>query len=333
MGINMLDVKQANARAILWELRALKTASIKDLSERTGLSFATVANVLSGFLETGEVLLGELLAGTGGRPSQTYLFNAEYAHILALSAQVRDDTHLIRACVGNLYGEAIAQKEQVFTNIDLASFEEIIVSALDDYPTIKVLAFAVPGVVRDGVILSNDYPALESLALPSHCQARFGLPAVVSNDVNAALMGYAAEAEPEPVIVGIYFPKHFHAGSAIMVDGQVLEGHSGWAGEVKLIPWEIDWVAVDYRNPQEIGPAIARLIGVFCAVVNPSKVVLYGDFFTEPVKQAIAGSIPTEALKKIFPPIVYGRNLDEDIIRGLFAQGLAAYKLQYKLKQ
>ena len=71
---------------------------------------------------------------------------------------------------------------------------------------------------------------------------------VVSNDVNAALMGYAAETEPGPVIVGIYFPKHFDPGSAVMVNGKVLEGDAGWAGEVKLLLGR-GLASVDYQDP------------------------------------------------------------------------------------
>ena len=118
----MLDVKQVNAEVVLWELWALRTASVKELSQRTGLSFATVASILSGFVETGEVVLGGRLSGTGGRPSQAYVFNAEFAHILALSAQVRNGTHLIRSSVGTLYGETIATNEKSFDQIELISF-------------------------------------------------------------------------------------------------------------------------------------------------------------------------------------------------------------------
>ena len=105
MGINMLDVKQANAQAVLGTLGP--RAHQCYLAQRTGLSFATVGSILAEFMETGEVILGDLVSGTGGRPSQAYVFNAEFAHVLPL-AQVRSDTHMIRACVGNLYGETIA---------------------------------------------------------------------------------------------------------------------------------------------------------------------------------------------------------------------------------
>ncbi|MGI6640030.1 MAG: ROK family protein [Limnochordia bacterium] len=286
MGINMLDVKQANAQAVLWELWAHRAASVRYLAQRTGLSFATVGSILAEFVETGEVILGDLVSGTGGRPSQAYVFNAEFAHVLALSAQVRSDTHMIRACVGNLYGETIAEREYPFAQISLESFGEAVAAALNAHPTIKVLACAIPGVVRDGVVVVNDYPALDGTAFPEYFREKYGVHTVVSNDVNAALMGYAAETEPGPVIVGIYFPKHFDPGSAVMVNGKVLEGDAGWAGEVKLLPWDVDWLAVDYQDPLAIGPAIARLIGVFCAVVNPGKIVLYGDFLSEDVQRA-----------------------------------------------
>ncbi|MGI6149498.1 MAG: ROK family protein [Firmicutes bacterium] len=333
MGVNMLDVKQVNAEVVLWELWALRTASVKELSQRTGLSFATVASILSGFVETGEVVLGGRLSGTGGRPSQAYVFNAEFAHILALSAQVRNGTHLIRSSVGTLYGETIATNEKSFDQIELISFETMVDAALQAHPKIKVAAFALPGVVRAGRVLVNDYPALEGIDFPGHFRERYGLLGVAGNDVNAALAGYAVNSEPAPVVAALYFPRQFNPGAAVMVDGKIVEGALGYAGEVSLLPIDVDWKRIDYYRPQEIGPALARLVAVFCAIVNPSRVVLYGDFFTEETRRAVTQNIPSSGVNRIFPELVYDRDLDRDIIAGLFSQAIAAYKQHHRTKQ
>ena len=58
--------------------------------------------------------------------------------------------------------------------------------------------------------------------------------------------------------------------------------------------------------------------------------VLYGDFFTEAVKEMIMQEIPTEALRNIFPAIIYQSDLDSDIITGLITQAISAYQFGLK---
>ena len=111
-----------------------------------------------------------------------------------------------------------------------------------------------------------------------------------------------------------------------MIDGKILKGSGGYAGEVVLLPLGIDWLSINYENPQEAGSAISGLISIFCGIVNPDHVVLYGDFFTDALKAAIEREIPTPAVRNIFPSIVYQRDLDSDIIAGLTARAVAAYR-------
>lgn len=326
MGINMLDMKQSNAHTVLWSLCSRKTSTIKEMAQITGLSFATVGNILNSFVESGEVILGEVLSATGGRPSQEYTFNAEFAHVLALSVRVRNGKNIICACVGNLYGEAVWQTEQSFDSIRVTEFESMIDLAMSTYPAINILSFSLPGVESNGVILFNDYTELEGISFRDYFQKKYRLPVSVENDVNVAVFGYGRNIEAVPVIVGIYFPKCFGPGSGIMIDGKILKGSCGYAGEISLLPLGIDWLSIDYEKPQEAGSAISRLISVFCGVVNPNHVVLYGDFFTDALKEAIKQEIPTQAIRDIFPSIIHQRDLDSDIIDGLIAQALSVYK-------
>ncbi len=266
MGINMLDMKQNNAQTVLSALRSGKTSTIKDMAQRTGLSFATVGNVLNGFVERGEVILGEMHSATGGRPSQAYTYNAEYAHVLALSARIRNGENIISACIENLYGEAVWQTEKCFDTIQLNSFETMIETSLEAYPTISIVACSLPGIEQNGVILTNDYTELEGISFKEYFQTKYQLSVVIENDVNAAVLGYGRNAEAVSVLVGIYFPRFFGPG------------------------------------------------------------VLYGDFFTDTLKEAIINEIPVQAIRNIFPSIDYNGNIDSDIITGLFDLALSAYQ-------
>lgn len=326
MGINMLDLKKSNAQTVLWKLRDLRAATIKELAQLTGLSFATVANILAGFVEEGQVLLGEMQSGTGGRPSQTYLFNAEFSHLLAVSVQVKDGKNVILACVGNLYEEIVWRTEQYLSEIELSSLEAVVELALESYPSISILAFSLPGVEHQGVILTIDYEDLEGVMFSQHFYDKHGLPVLVENDVNAALYGYSKMINSASVNVGIYFPRYFNPGAAILVDGKVLKGAHGFAGEVRHLPIDIDWPTLDYDDPEMVGAAIVKLIKVFGYIVNPDHLILYGDFFTESVRQVIELSLPKHATHDLIPSPVYTNDLESHIMTGLMAQAVEIYK-------
>ncbi len=326
MSINMFDMKKSNAQTVLWALCSCKTSTIKDLAQTTGLSFATVGNILNKFVENGEAILGEQVSTTGGRPSQAYTFNAEYAHVLALSAQVRNGENIIHACIGNLYGEIVWQTEQCFGSIQLASFDAMIDLSLQAYPTIRTLSFSLPGVEHDGIIIANDYKELEGISFPDHFQYKYHMPVVVENDVNTAVSGYGRNINSASVIVGIYFPKYYNPGAGIMIDGKILKGASGYAGEFACLPLGIDWLSIDYANPREAGPAIAKVISTFSGIVNPSHIVLYGDFFTEDLKETIRQIIHTQDTRGIFPSITYKCDLNSDIMSGLIIQAISIYQ-------
>lgn len=328
----MLDMKESNKQTILWTLCSCKTSTVKDLSRLTSLSYATTANILNDFVNSGEVILGEMLSTTGGRPSQSYTFNADYGHVLALSTKIVKGKHIIYACVGNLYGEIVYQTEQSFDNIHLISFEIVIDSLLRAYPTISILSFSLPGVERDGIIVTNDYIELQGVSFRKHFQEKYNLPVTIENDVNAAVLGYGTNIEDDSIIVGIYFPKYFGPGAGIMIDGKVLKGNMGFAGEISLLPLDIDWLSMDYKNPNEIGPAISKLISVFCGIINPKDIVLYGDFFTEAVKKSIKDKVSAQVLGSILPTIVYQKDLDSDIITGLLTQGVSTYQSELTKK-
>ena len=332
MSINMFDMKKSNVQTVLWALCSCRTSTIKDLAQTTGLSFATVGNILNNFVESGEAMLGEQVSTTGGRPSQAYTFNAEYAHVLALSAQVRNGENIIHACIGNLYGEIVWQTERCFDSIQLVTFDELIDSSLQAYSTIRILSFSLPGVERDGVILANDYKELEGVSFSDHFQCRYQMPVIVENDVNIAVFGYGRNISSASVIVGIYFPKFYNPGAGIMIDGKILKGACGYAGEFACLPFGIDWLSIDYENPREAGPAITKVISTFSGIVNPSHIVLYGDFFTEDLKETIRQIIHTQDTRGIFPSITYKRNLNSDIMSGLIIQAISVYQSGLRMK-
>lgn len=330
MSINMLDMKESNAQTVLWTLYSCKSSTVKNLAGITGLSFATVGNILNHFVESNQVILGEMQSATGGRPSQAYIFNTEYSHVLALSARVKDGKNVIQSCVANLYGELVWKAEQCFDKIQVSSFETMINLSLDAYPTISVLSFSLPGVEDKGVILANDYKELEGVSFIEHFQKKYDVSVTVENDVNVAVLGYARTKKETSAIAGIYFPKAFPPGAGILIDGKILKGSRGYAGELESLPLHIDWLSIDYESSLETLPVISSLISIFCAIINPGSIILYGDFFTPALKEAIKQNICHKYRKNVIPSIIYQEDLDSDIMAGLITQAVSAYQTKFR---
>ncbi len=325
MGVNVLHMKQSNVHTVLWALYSCGYSTVKDLAHMTGLSFATVGSILNGLVKNGQVTLGEQVSATGGRPSQTYAFCAEHAHVLAVSGRIRNEKDILNAYVGNLYGDIVWQTEQYFEDIDVASFEHLIDVCLKAYPNIRALAFSLPGVENDGLILSNNYKKLEGVFFTRHFEKKYCLPVITQNDVNAAVFGYSRNMEPDRIIAGIFIPGYSAPGVGLKINGKVIKGARGYAGEASLLPLQIDWLTIDYQNPPEIGAAVAKLLSIYCSVVNPSHMVLYGDFFTQAVQDAIEREIP-DGLREVYPSVEYKNDYESDVVSGLVTQAIAAYR-------
>lgn len=315
-------LKQDHVDAVRWALHAAHCASIRTLAGTTGLSFATVASIMAELVQTGEALPGEVLPSGGGRPAQSYRFDAAHAQILTISAQTRGNQNVIFAQVRDLYGETVYQTELVLDTFTPTDFETVIDRCRAACPAIWVLALALPGVVHGGRAVTNDYPALVGVDFKSQLEAKYRLPTLIENDVNAAIV---CHARPEGIVAGVYFPRRFWPGGAICINGTVLHGAAGYAGEVGLLPLGIDWLKLNYASTSTAS-AVAATLCTFCGLINPDLLVLYGDFFTPAMQQATQVAARRCAAGELLPPLLYRDALREDIFTGLFAKGLQTYR-------
>ena len=316
-------LKQDHVDAVRWALHAAHSASIRTLAHTTGLSFATVAGIMAELVQTGEAVPGDVLPSGGGRPAQSYRFDAAHAQVLAVSAQARGNQNVIFAQVRDLYGETVYQTELVLDTFTPTDFETVIDRCRAACPAVWVLALALPGVVHEGRAVTNDYPALVGVDFQSQLEAKYRLPTLIENDVNAAIVCHAL---PEGIVAGVYFPRRFWPGSAVCVNGTVLHGAAGYVGEVGLLPLGIDWLALNYASPTATAGAVAKVLCTFCGLLNPDLLVLYGDFFTPTMQQATHAAARQCAAGELLPPLLYRDALREDIFAGLFVKGLQIYR-------
>ncbi|MBY9080119.1 ROK family transcriptional regulator [Paenibacillus sp. HN-1] len=317
-------------------LRKIRTALLKagsstkaELSRQLGISFPTVGKFLSLMEKEGEIFQAGLDESSGGRRALRYAYNPEHMLGLALFLERKETGYTVVNSLGEV-------KERGNTpgvlNAGIESLDLHIQSFLDRYPRIGVISIGIPGAV-DGtgkIIHIPDYPQFHYFDLKQYCESRYSIPAVVENDMNAAVLGYydRMTARDRSSLVYLYFGQN-GPGAGILVNGEIVRGKSCFSGEVSFVP------QYDNRNfGQALGrgeeanngvsaavdPA-ARLVASLAAILNPDGVIFNREEVSGDMLKAIASAsaayIPAEHL-----PELKASDWRQDYLYGLQRLGL-----------
>lgn len=134
-----------------------------------------------------------------------------------------------------------SRKEKVEEVQDLTSFLLTTIQEFMDQAEVPIgaVAIGIPGIVSSaGEILSipNLDQSLVGLNLKEAVESRFNIPTFVQKDVNFILYGeYRTQrTKPDDSVVGFYIGTGM--GCAMVVQGRLLTGERGFAGELGHIP-------------------------------------------------------------------------------------------------
>ena len=178
------------AALVLRALKAMGCATKQQLAQATGLSVMAAGTAVEHLMEKGRVLVRGRAAATGGRPAAEYVYNADYAHALVLCAfeeNGRDSLHLRTV---DLMGRCVHRTARPLEQARLESFAPDVEAALTRDGKIAAMGFGLPGTQRLGRLETSDYKGLLGTQFVGYYAARFSMPVVLENDVNAAALGY-----------------------------------------------------------------------------------------------------------------------------------------------
>ena len=141
-----------------------------------------------------------------------------------------------RAALVSSAGEVVARSEAAFSSDDLATQIARIVAELRDASTASVAAIGVgvPGLVSPQtgrVIISTDLPSVVRGDLRAELEKAAGLPVTLDNDANAGALGEQAMGAGRGSRNMFYVTIGTGIGGAIILDGKLWRGASGFAGE------------------------------------------------------------------------------------------------------
>jgi len=324
------EMKKVILRGIRETLLATGSATRVELSERLGISFPTISKFVTHMEEAGELLAVGLDDSSGGRRAQRYAYNPDYQLGATLYLE-KTETHYT---IYNVLG-AVKEKGRCsgFLQDGIEPLAKQIASLIERYPRIRSLAFGVPGSVNQGRIIHiPGYEKFHGFDLKGYCEARFSLPVVVENDMNAAVLGYSDKigSRESPSLIYLYFGQN-GPGAGIMVNGKVVRGSTSFSGEVSFIPLydgqTFEQAITDAEGRVAVNrldtaqDAVSRLVATFTAILNPNAVIFCRDEVTEELLHAIAARSAAYIAREHLPRLT-ASDWNEDYSNGLKKLGL-----------
>ncbi|MFD3480159.1 ROK family protein [Streptomyces sp. NPDC058695] len=232
-------------------LRALHAAAdtgltLTELVKATEVARATVENALAGLVEQGlaaEVTPDPDAPRRLGRPAKRYRFRAESGCVLGLDIGVHKALAIVCDLAGTVLGvRRTAMGPELTPDQRIAAARALGHRALrgagQQTDAVRAVGVGTTGIVdtHHTVTISAVLPEWQGTNLASAFETTFGAPVVAGNDSKLAALGerWRGGATDARDVVYIHVGRRISAG--ILLDGTVLHGRHGAAGEIGVLP-------------------------------------------------------------------------------------------------
>lgn len=302
-------------------LKGMRRATRSQLAKATGLSAMTVGKLLSVMEERGEAREDGMIA-SGGRPSSIVCYDGEYARFATVCVQQREGKSAFEWGVYNLFGERVEGKTLLLDRVEIDSFDAFFEQARTRGDRLRLAVFALPGEAEGDRLFISDFEALMDERFLPRIRERYGVETLFENDVNAAALGRASQADGSGVCAGIYLPRRFPPGAGVIVDGEILHGHRNFAGEIAFIHGARTWTALDYGDEERVLGLLSELLVILACTVAPQSVALYGDFLTPSMETALEARLNRRLEGHFDMRVMCQTDMAPDMERGAVQLGL-----------
>lgn len=264
--------------------------SLSQITAQMHVGLTTVKKCVEEGVRCGMILMGETADSTGGRRAQQFLINPEYQYYLAI---ITDNNDFLMQLY-DFNRQCVTESRKRF---DMARYYQELCGEIQDFSgryAVGTVCLSLPCVVKDGRIMDWYYNrSMEGFDIQADLEQRFGVRAVVQNDMKLTVLGAAVRLEKDSIsnLVTAQFG-HNGIGVGEMVNGHVLEGVSGFAGEAGYTQ--------DVRK-NIMGIAYpAKIIRNIIIYLNPERIVFYRsgrqnrfpEIFQQAVRELPATAIP-----------------------------------------
>jgi len=234
--------RQLSRRSVFEALLHRSPISRADLAKVTGLSKQTTSEVIDAFAQQGLVRPVGRTSGNVGRTAVLYELSPEGGHVLGIDLGAR-----VTVTLGDIAGRVLAETDEPTDSRGGAWALEQIARLADrlardnhTHPSrIRSIVLATPGVVnpRTGAIeMAPNITGLGHLNVVGLLSEKLGSPVAIENDINLALLGEIWHGCAQNVANVAFLALGTGVGLGLYVNGQLVRGENGAAGEIGYLP-------------------------------------------------------------------------------------------------
>ncbi|SEB93063.1 Sugar kinase of the NBD/HSP70 family, may contain an N-terminal HTH domain [Rhizobiales bacterium GAS188] len=280
-------VRQFSRRMVAEALLHDAPISRANLARMTGLSKQTMSEVIAELEAGGWVRSVGVTKGGVGRTAVTYEVDRGAAHSLGVDLGGTKVTAAITDLVGEIVAEETEPTDsrggrQVVVQIrKLAA--KLAASQSIDMARIRSVVVGTPGVIdraTGAITLVPNIKGLSEFDVPRALADLFGQTVVIENDVNLAMLGEAWRGCARGAGNAGFLALGTGVGLGLIVDGKLIRGATGAAGEIAYLP-----IGADVVSPE------ALAVGAFELEVGSVGIVR---------RYRTAGGQPVETVRDVF---------------------------------
>ncbi len=217
------------------------------LAKKTGLSKQTMSEVIRTLEEHGWVRQKGMVSGKVGRSAVTYEVAEEAGYAIGVDLGAT----MIRLAIVSISGRIVAETEAATEGRGgealLDHLRDLITHfvARSGIHVSKILlgAVATPGVINSetrSLSLAPNIGDVASLDVISNLEAALGCPVTIENDINAAVLGESWLGGTAGLSSSAFIALGTGVGLGMLIEGKVIKGAKGAAGEVAYLPFGPD---------------------------------------------------------------------------------------------
>ena len=232
------SLHRANLERVLRAVRMAGSLTQAEIARTTGLSAATVSNIVRELKEVGTVVVTP--TSSGGRRARSVSLSADAGIVVGVDF---GHSHL-RVAVGNLAHRVLAEESEPI-DTDASADQgfgraETLVARLlaqTGFRTDKVIGvgLGVPGPIdgETGALGSTAIlPGWTGIAPGRELSSRLGMPVYVDNDANLGALGELVWGAGRGLSDLAYIKVASGVGAGLVISGQIYRGPGGTAGEI-----------------------------------------------------------------------------------------------------
>lgn len=258
VGKNVSHIQSSNRHEAFRILLEERVISRVEMANRLGLKKATITNIINEFLEMGIVKNIGLIKGENGRSTNGLSLNIDDCAIISARISRKYTETVVCDFYGNILSyqiDTINPKAPIEHTIDIIT--GAINKAIRENEDKKILGVgvAVPGPFiqqnRRHKAIVTDFISLQQIDIQKELQEKIDYPVITDHDANMAALAewkkiYRDSYDSRNSMVFIVV--EYGIGAGIIINGKVIRGELGTAGEIGLMGINFNGPILDEGN-------------------------------------------------------------------------------------